>query len=178
MPAPSEAKSTFSQLCTTSARQLSTNRVSDEIDIELREKEQRGAPLSYISFSVKLTIGNVFISAAGSLTYCLSMAGISDAIDSTQQQGQANTTGIGGVDWDTIQSYNVPYLLFYYLYNPRAGFPLIQVPLLGHLLVVQRHGNQGCHVRGGDSKLYYTSCLDGVWIKIKKVWINPNKSMH
>ena len=28
------------------------------------------------------------------------------------------------------------------------------------------------------AKLYYTSCLDGVWIKIKKVWINPNKSMH
>ena len=26
------------------------------------------------------------------------------------------------------------------------------------------------------AKLHYTSCLDGVWIKIKKVWINPNKS--
>ena len=26
------------------------------------------------------------------------------------------------------------------------------------------------------AKLYYTSCLDGVWIKIKKVWINQNKS--
>ena len=26
------------------------------------------------------------------------------------------------------------------------------------------------------AKLHYTSCLDGVWIKIKKVWINPNNS--
>ena len=76
------------------------------------------------------------MSAAGSLLYCSSMAGISDAINSAQQHGQANTTNIGGVDWDTIQSYNVPYLLFYYLYNPRAGFPLIQVPLLGHLLLL------------------------------------------
>ena len=65
------------------------------------------------------------MSAAGSLIYYLSMAGISDAIDSAQQLGQANTTSITGVDWDTIQSYDVPYLLFYYLYNPRAGFPLI-----------------------------------------------------
>ena len=76
------------------------------------------------------------MSAAGSLIYCLSIAGKSDAIDSTQQQGQANTTIIGGVDWVTIQSYNVPYLLFYYLYNPHAGFPLIQVPLLGHLFTL------------------------------------------
>ena len=76
------------------------------------------------------------MSAAGSLIYCSSMAGISDAVNSAQQQGRANTTSIGGVDWDTIQSYNVPYLLFYYLYNPRAGFPLIQVPLLGHVLTL------------------------------------------
>ena len=27
-----------------------------------------------------------------------------------------------------------------------------------------------------EAKLYYTSSLDGVWIKIKKVWINPNNS--
>ena len=66
-------------------------------------------------------MGNVFMTAAGSLIYCLIMAGISDAVNSTQQQGQTNTTRIGGVDWDTIQSYNVPYLLFYYLYNPRAA---------------------------------------------------------
>ena len=26
------------------------------------------------------------------------------------------------------------------------------------------------------AKLHYTSCLDGVWIKMKKVWINPNNS--
>ena len=26
------------------------------------------------------------------------------------------------------------------------------------------------------AKLHYTSCLDGVWIKKKKVWINPNNS--
>ena len=60
------------------------------------------------------------------------------------------------------------------------------------VIVVDRHGNQGCHVLcqierlktphhviiQKMAKLYYTSCLDGVWIKIKKVWINPNKSMH
>ena len=27
-----------------------------------------------------------------------------------------------------------------------------------------------------EAKLHYTSCLDGVWIKMKKVWINPNNS--
>ena len=55
---------------------------------------------------------------------------------STAPSKKDKPTQQASVEWIGIQSYNVPYLLFYYLYNPRAGFPLIQVPLLGHLLTL------------------------------------------
>ena len=127
---------TFTHFTFASSTKWCKGIVKKERDDEGEEKEEeggkgesRGEPETpYITFSAKLTLANVILSAVGSVSYCLILAHISAVVRETHM-------GQGNAKWEMIGSSRIPYLLYYYLYNPRANIPfIIQAPTLGPFL--------------------------------------------
>ena len=67
------------------------------------------AEAPYITFSAKQTLANIILSAIGSVSYGLILTHINAAVDETNK---------GNAVWEGIRSSRIPYLLYYYLYNP------------------------------------------------------------
>ena len=90
-------------------------------------KSEGEAEVPYITFSATLTLANVVLSAIGSVSYSLILTQISTAVRETHKDND---------EWEVIGNSSMPYLLYYYFYNPRINFPFILVPLLGPFLTL------------------------------------------
>ena len=92
------------------------------------EGKSRGeAEAPYITFSAKQTLTNIFLFAIGSVSYGLILTHINDVV---------NMMNKGNAAWEGITRSRIPYLLYYYLYNPRGNIPTFLVPIIGPFLTL------------------------------------------